>query len=168
MRIPAAIAFLGLAAQAGAQKVDVEFDESAGFLRYKTFAIRDGQINAKAPQLNNDLVRRKLENEIRQRLTARGLVEAAERPDLNVRYTLGAQSRPEVERFPAGWRGRRTRVVRTRTTEGTLVIDLRDASRRELVWRAVAVEEESNPSKIEDRLDEMVKKSLEKYPPKKN
>jgi hypothetical protein len=51
--------------------------------------------------------------------------------------------------------------------EGTLVIDLRDAEKRELAWRAIAVERESNPSKIEDRLDEMVKKAVGRYPPKK-
>ena len=43
----------------------------------------------------------------------------------NVRYTLGAVRRAELERYPAGWRGLGTRVVRVPYTEGTLVIDLR-------------------------------------------
>ena len=35
-----------------------------------------------------------------------------------------------------------------------------------LVWRAIASEEKSEASKIEGKLDDMVRKSLEKYPPK--
>jgi hypothetical protein len=116
--------------------------------------------------LNNDLVRKNLQANLRKQLTARGLTETSERPDLNVRYTLGSGQRRDVDTYPAGWRGRRIRRVVTQTTEGTLTIDLRDAAKRELVWRVIAVEEERNPSKIEDRLDEMVKKSIEKYPPK--
>ena len=50
--------------------------------------------------------------------------------------------------------------------EGTLVIDLRDPSTQSLVWRAIASEEKSDATKIAGKLDDMVRKSLEKYPPK--
>lgn len=59
-----------------------------------------------------------------------------------------------------------TRVVRVPYTEGTLVIDLRDPSTRSLVWRAIAREEKSDPMKIEGKLDDMVRKALDKFPPK--
>jgi hypothetical protein len=72
-----------------------------------------------------------------------------------------------VESYPAGWYGLRTRVVRVPYSEGTLVIDLRDPSTRSLVWRAIATEEKSDATKIEGKLDDMVKKSFNKYPPKK-
>jgi hypothetical protein len=52
-------------------------------------------------------------------------------------------------------------------TEGTLVLDLRDPSTRSLVWRAIASEEKSEAVKIEGKLDDMVRKSVERYPPKK-
>ena len=51
--------------------------------------------------------------------------------------------------------------------EGTLVLDLRDAKRQALVWRAVAQEEKPDPSKLAGRLDDMVRKAVDKYPPKK-
>ena len=63
-----------------AQKVDIEFDDSAVFERYKTFHIVEGQINAKAAALNSDLTRRKIENEIRKRLTEKGLMEVEASP----------------------------------------------------------------------------------------
>jgi hypothetical protein len=57
-------------------------------------------------------------------------------------------------------------VVRVPYTEGTLVIDLRDGTTRALVWRGIAREDKSSASKIQGKLDDMVKKSIGKYPPK--
>jgi hypothetical protein len=149
-----------------AQKITVEFDASANFSNYKTFAIRDGQLNSKNPALNSELVKKRIDADIERDLTARGLKMVTGQADLNVRYRLGAAPRTEVERYPAGWGGLGTRVVRVPYTEGSLVIDLRDSATRSLVWRGIAREEKSDASKIEGKLDDMVKKSLEKYPPK--
>jgi hypothetical protein len=156
-----------IAGRALAQKIDVEFDESAVFERYKTFHIVEGQLNAKAAALNSDLTRRKIENEIRKRLTEKGLMEVESKPDLNVRFTLGQARKTEVEAYPAGWRGLGTRRVRVAYTQGTLVINLRDTNRKELVWRSIAVEEKNDPMQISQHLDDMVRKSIDKYPPKK-
>jgi hypothetical protein len=57
-------------------------------------------------------------------------------------------------------------VVKEPYTEGTLVIDLRDPTTRSLVWRAIARQNQSNASQIESKLNNMVKKSFDKYPPK--
>jgi len=46
--------------------------------------------------------------------------------NLNVRYRFGSARKAEIERYPAGWRGFRTRIVRVPYTEGTLVLDLRN------------------------------------------
>lgn len=48
-----------------------------------------------------------------------------------------------------------------------MVIDMRDSSTRSLVWRAVVNEDEPNPAKLADKLDDMVKKAMKEYPPKK-
>ena len=153
-------------ALAWAQKITVEFDQAADFSRYKTFAIRDGQLNSRNPALNSELVKKKIEADIVRDLTARGLEMTTGRSDLNVRYRFGSVHKAEIERYPAGWRGFGTRVVRVPYTEGTLVIDLRDPSTRSLVWRGIASEEKSDGTKIEGKLDDMVRKSIDKYPPK--
>ena len=150
-----------------AQKITVEFDHETDFGKFRTFAIRDGQLNSKNPALNSELVKKRIEAGIERDLTARGLTKVTGMSDLNVRYHFGSARRAEVERYPAGWRGLGTRVVRVPYTEGTLVIDLRDPSTRSLVWRAIASEEKSDASKIEGKLDDMVRKSIEKYPPRK-
>jgi hypothetical protein len=149
-----------------AQKVTVEFDEAANFSTYKTFSIREGQLNSKDPALNSELIRKRISADIERGLTARGLTMVTGRADLNVQFRLGSARKTEVERYPAGWRGLGTRVVKIPYTEGSLVIDLRDTGTRSLVWRAIAREEKSDATKLEGKLDDMVKKSLEKYPPK--
>jgi uncharacterized protein DUF4136 len=149
-----------------AQKITIEFDEAADFTKYKTFAIRDGQLNSKNPALNSELVKKRIDADIERDLTSRGLMKVSGPSDLNVRYRLGSARRTELESYPAGWRGLGTRVVRVPYTEGTLVLDLRDPSTRSLVWRAIARQEKSNATDIEGKLDDMVRKSLEKYPPK--
>ena len=156
-----------IAHAASAQKVTIEFDQAADFSQYKTFAIRDGQLNSRNPALNSDLVRKRIETDIANSLMAKGLMEVSGKSDLNVRYTFGSARKTELESYPAGWYGLGTRVVRVPYSEGTLVIDLRDPSTRSLVWRGIASEEKNDPTKIEGKLDDMVKKPLEKYPPKK-
>ena len=160
---------LGLLASHGAlaQKVTVEFDQAADFSQYKTFAIRNGELNSKNPALNSELVKKQIENDIEKGLAAKGLERTDKRPDLNVVYRFGSARKAEVETYPAGWYGMGTRVVRVPYAEGTLVIDLRDPKTKSLVWRGISSEEKSDATKIEGKLDDMVKKSLEKYPPKK-
>ena len=166
------LAFLILALfaaqSARAQKITMEFDQSMDFSKYKTFAIRDGQLSSRNPALNSPLVKKQIEADIQNDLTAKGLTLVTSGPsDLNVRYTFGAARKTEIEAYPAGWYGFGTRYVRVPYAEGTLVIDLRDPATRSLVWRAIAAEEKSDATKIQGKLDDMVKKSIDKYPPKK-
>jgi hypothetical protein len=165
-----ALLVLGLLAAQGAraQKITMEFDQTIDFSRYKTFAIRDGQLSSGNPALNSPLVKKQIEADITNNLTAKGLTLVTSGvSDLNVRYTFGAARKTEIEAYPAGWYGLGTRYVRVPYAEGTLVIDLRDQTTRSLVWRAIAAEEKSDATKIQGKLDDMVKKSIDKYPPKK-
>lgn len=160
---------LGLLVVAGAfaQKIDIESDQAADFSRFHTFAIREGRLNAKNAALNSDLVRKRINADIQRALEAKGLTMVASGPaELNVRYTLGAAQKTEVDAYPAGWRGWGTRVVRVPYTEGTLVLDLRDPSTKSLVWRAIVRQDKSDAFKVEGKLDDMVRKAFEKYPPK--
>jgi hypothetical protein len=150
-----------------AQKIEIESDQAVDFSKFKTFAIRGGRLNSKNPSLNSELIQKRLDADIQKALVAKGLTLVDSGPaDLNVRYTLGSARKMEREAYPAGWRGWGTRVVKVPYTEGTLVIDLRDPSTQSLVWRAIAREEKSDAAKIEGKLDDMVRKSFDKYPPK--
>jgi hypothetical protein len=156
------------ATSAFAQKVFIEFDPAANFVRYRTFAIRDGYMNSRNPALNSELVKKRIEADIARDLSLRGLapVPGPGPADLNVVYTFGAGRELKPEAYPAGWRGWGTVVVRVPYAEGTLVIDLRDTTTHSLVWRARATVEKSDAQKVENKIDDMVGKSLKKYPPK--
>lgn len=150
-----------------AQKIQIESDPAVDFSKFKTFAIRQRRLNSKNAALNGELIRKKIDFDIQKFLSAKGLTFVPQGPaDMNVVYTLGSVRGTQVEAYPAGWRGWGTRVVRVPFTEGTLVIDLRDPSTRSLVFRAIAREDKSEASKVEGKLDDMVKKSFDKYPPK--
>jgi hypothetical protein len=163
-----AVLLVSLLAGSGAmgQKVNVQFDPSAAFSDYRTFAILNGTLNSRNPALNSELVKKQIETDIRRDLTARGLTEVQTQPDLHVVYHFGAARKTELESFPAGWRGWGTRYERVPYAEGTLVIDLRYTGKHSLVWRGIASEEKSDPAKLAGKLDDMVKKTIEKYPPK--
>ena len=124
-------------------------------------------MNSKNAALNSELVRKQINDDIARGLTAKGLMEVPSGPaDLNVRYTFGSARKTEIEAYPAGWYGWGTRLVRVPYAEGTLVIDFRDPTTRSLVWRGISSEDKSDPAKLQGKLDDMVKKSIEKYPPK--
>lgn len=168
-RALALLVLVSLASQgARAQKITMEFDQTIDFSKYKTFAIREGRLNSRNPILHSPLVKKQIEADIQNDLTGKGLSMVTSGPaDLNVQYTFGAARKTQVEAYPAGWYGMGTRYVRVPYAEGTLVIDLRDPATHLLVWRAIAGEEKNDAAKIQGKLDDMVKKSIDKYPPKK-
>jgi hypothetical protein len=148
-----------------AQKITIEFDESRDFSDFKSFTLLNGRISSKNASLNNDLVQRKVETLIRKHLAERKLSEVASQPDLNIDWSLGSGKRTHVERYGAGWHG--AHHVTYHYTEGTLVLNLRDAKKQELVWQATAVADKDAPAKIQEALDSMIRKAFEKFPPKK-
>jgi hypothetical protein len=149
------------------QKIEIESDQAVDFTKFKTFAIRSARLNSKNPSLNSELVKKRINADIQKALESKGLSFVESGPtDLNVRYTLGAVRKAEIETYPAGWYGWGTRVVRVPYTEGTLVLDLRDPTTKSLVWRAIAREEKRDAAQVEGKLDNMVKKAFDKYPPK--
>jgi hypothetical protein len=165
MKPTVAAVFLLIALPLFADQKVTDFDPSADFSKLRTFNIRMGQLEAKAPELTGSLVRKKIEDSIRTQLEAKGLKEVQGRPDLVVNFRFGAADKKQVESFPLGRWGRRR--TETRFTEGTLVVNLMDAEGRELVWRGIYRDDESNPGKVSNKLPDDVKKLFSDYPPKK-
>lgn len=128
----------------------MESDRSADFSRYKTFAIRAGELNSKNAALNSELVRKQINDDIVRGLTAKGLSRSYLRP-FRLEHPLHARFRAQD---PSGSLPGRlvrlgTRYVRVPYAEGTLVIDFRDPTTRSLVWRSIASEDKSDPVKLQ-------------------
>ncbi len=150
-----------------AQKVTTDFDETVDFSRFKTYGWKQGQVRKKNPMLDNSLLEKRLKNAVNAQLAAKGLTETAISPDLLVTYVVGAAEKKEIETWPAGRRGWRTRRAVVRYTEGQIVIDLLNASSNELVWRAHCKDTVSDPTKFEKRIDKDIEKAFQQFPPKK-
>src|ERR1700686_97190 len=84
-----------------AQKITTEFDSAVDFAKFKTFAIRGGQLNSKNPALNSELVKKRIDDDIARELTAKGLMQVSGQADLNVVYQFGSARKAELEDYPA-------------------------------------------------------------------
>jgi hypothetical protein len=156
-------AMLLLSPAPGPDDRSVDFDPQTDFTQFKTFALGKGVLRSRKPELDNDIVRKKIEEALRIELTKRGLQEEpGPGSDLIVTFRFGSVDKREVQSWPVGRWG--TRYSTYRFSEGTLVVDLLKRQGRELVWRGIYRDDNSNPSKISSNLPKDVEKLFEKYP----
>jgi hypothetical protein len=125
------------ATAACASRPDVRHDQDASvdLKAYRSFAFYD------APALHyTSLLEQRLRQATRAQLERAHYVYDERDPDLRVNYLLHVLDKQELRSTPGtgyrGWNGARLETVDVR--EGTLAIDLVDARRNTLVWRAVA------------------------------
>ncbi len=157
--------------------VRTDFDPSADFAQFKTYAFAGLTDMNRGGVLDNSLLRKRLEHMVTQQLTMKGLqqVSLEQHPDLLVHYWVGVVEKQRVESTgPAPgagvWRGGYGygNVTTYEYKEGTLVVDLVEAGKKELVWRATVVEtlRESTEQNME-QADRGIAKAFQDYPPGK-
>jgi hypothetical protein len=153
-------------------KVYSDFDKSADFTQYKTYAFMKSGIDKVEI---SDLDKRRILNAIDKQLQAKGMTKS-ETPDLLINIFTKSREQVSVNQFNAGygygwgwgWNpymyGGQTYV--SSSTEGTLYIDLIDAKKKELIWQG---EGTGTLTKDMDRKDEIVNnivtQILAQYPP---
>jgi len=157
-----------------AGKVTSDHDLEADFTQYKTFAWKPG---TEAP---NPITEKRIHRAIEAELVAKGIVAAAESPDLFV-YTHVSSSQTSSVDFVgfgyggyAGWDGWgywgpvATTINMRDVYHGALIVDLVDTHKNALVWRAVANETflELDMDKIAKMVNKVVKKMFREFPPK--
>lgn len=144
-----------------ADEHSIVFDEHTDFSRLVTFAIRDGKCDSTRPELNNPLYLKKLADTIRVALTAKGMKETSDRPDIFVDYRVVGTEVSTADRPSERLRGG------VLYAQGTVTVDLVRSDPRLLIWEGIYHDDESNGSKLAQSLPSDVKKLLSKYPPKK-
>jgi hypothetical protein len=159
--LPALFVVLFMSAAVFSDEHSIVFDEHADFSRLTTFDIRDGKCDSTRPELNNPLYMKKLAEIIRVALTAKGMTETADHPDIFVDYRVvgtevSTADRPS-ERLHGG----------VLYAQGTVTLDLVRRDPKLLIWEGIYHDDESNGSKLAQSLPSDVKKLLSKYPPKK-
>lgn len=154
---------------------DVTFDAGVDFKALRTFAIQDGQINSTKPEFDNRLFRQRLQRDIRAALQSRGLDESAGPSDVVVSYSLidtdvAAVQRREPLRVPDTAASRGFVIPGgpepNLYTEGTLVVDLKDAAGK-LIWRGTWRGQERSSPDLSNKLSDGVRTLLREFPPRR-
>ena len=164
-----------VAVSAPAQKIKVEFDKSIDFSKFKTFTW------APRGAVSRPLLAEAIAGAIEEELTARGLHQVSEHPDLYIEmygsmdsdmavtysdlYSGYSGGIPPFDQSFMVWGavpGSTTTVV---VHKGQLVVDLIDASQKKLAWRGIARDNLSdNKSKLVTQINTAVEKLFKKYP----
>ncbi|MCX6171333.1 MAG: DUF4136 domain-containing protein [Flavobacterium sp.] len=155
-------------------RVNSDYDKKIDFTLYKTYAFYKTGIDKVEI---SDLDKKRILHSIDESLSAKGFTKS-ETPDLLINFYTKEREQVDVNQFNMGWGygwgwgwnpwmwGGNTTV--TRYPEGTLYIDLIDASKKELIWQG---EGEGVLTKDTNKKDEVIKefvtKILEQYPPHK-
>jgi hypothetical protein len=162
---------LCLGAVGAAQQVSVDFDRSADFSKFRTFAWTTGT------PVPDALNHKRIVLAIEQQLTGKGLVKAAVQTpsDLLVAYHASFDRDLKITGWGSGGYGPflgASRSMSARAQQvvvGTLVVDLTDASAGSIVWRGMAASD-LNPAASAERRDKSVNKAVAKlfknYPPR--
>jgi hypothetical protein len=163
--------FLLLASLALAQDVTYNFDQGADFSKYKTYK----WMPRKGPQTLDELTDKQLKAALDAELAKKGLqATEADTADLYIGYQVAVNRETQFTSYGTGWGygarwGGGMRQGETSTIHvGTLVLDMYDAGKHELVWRGSAtktLDPTAKPEKRQKNIAKAVEKLLKKYPP---
>ena len=175
----AAIALLVAPAVILAQKTSYDFEKTANFAAFKTYAHKEGT------KVGQPLIDDRIVAAIETQLAAKGLTKA----DVESRTCSSSTTWPSTRRrtsrptapataaatapygwgWGGGWAGGTTTTQVRDILIGTLVIDMADAKKGQLVWRGMGVKEvntQAKPEKRDKSINNAVKKIFKNYPPK--
>jgi hypothetical protein len=173
-----AIALMLAPALVFAQKVSYDYEKTANFAGFKTYALKDGT------KVGQPLIDDRIVNAIETELAAKGLTKADANPDVYVVYHVAFDKQKDISTYSSGygggygaygwgwgggWAGGTTTTQVRDILVGTMVIDMADAKKNQLVWRGMGVKEvntQAKPEKRDKSINEAVKKILKNYPPK--
>ncbi|RZJ34336.1 MAG: DUF4136 domain-containing protein [Flavobacterium sp.] len=164
------VLLLFVLASCSSVRVASDYDKKADFGRYKTYAFFKNGIDKVEI---SDLDKKRILRSIEEAMTAKGFTKS-ENPDLLVNFFTKSTDQVNVNNngwgygFGWGWSpwmwGGTTSVYTN--TEGSLFIDLIDATKKELVWQGegIGILTENSGDK-DQRIKEFVDKILAQYPP---
>ncbi len=145
-----------------AQQVNTDWKHGTDFSKYKTYAWGDSP-----HPIQDSLWNQRIVSDIDGALQEKGLQKVAmdANPDMIVVYNAGVKQNVSYEGYRMGWgMGEINPVTQN---EGTLVVDFADPQSKMIIWRGQAADTLSDKSsKNIEKVQKMVHKMFEKYPPK--
>jgi len=156
-------------------KVSSDYDKTAGFSAYKTYTFTQEALNIQLDDLNKN----RLINAVTSELSAKGFTKAESNPDVLIDIKIKAEQKQTATATSSGgygggygyrWGGgfSTTQINYDTYIDGTLFIDMIDASKKQLVWQGrgtKTIDQDANQDKREKNINYAVKQIFMKYPP---
>jgi hypothetical protein len=165
-----------IATSCSSVRVSSDFDKTAGFTSYKTFAFTPEALSMPLDDINRNRVLNAIETE----LAAKGFTKS-DNPDVLIDVNIKAQVQQTATAANTGGyygRGYRygygggfstTQIEYDTYTDGSLFIDMIDSSKKQLVWQGrgtKTIDPDASQQKREQNINYAVKQIFMKYPPK--
>jgi len=169
--------------QAGcAARVRTDFDHGADFSSYQTFdwiapprsASSDAQLDSQDPFANNSLLDKRLRAAVDRVLKSRGFRKTArEDSDIRLNYHVIFRDKLVASGSDFGYYNRHRHggfssgfnfSVR-QYQEGTIIVDIVDRAKDQLVWRGWVASRNNDGSYDEAEISRIVQSILERFPP---
>jgi hypothetical protein len=161
-------------------KVTQDYDKSANFTQYKTFAMDTFRVSSSMSQLNQNRIMTAISDEFKKK----GLLAVSSNPDLLIHTTAIIKDKQSVSSNttytggygyggyyrPYGWGGGMSTGYTTYSVDeykdGSLIIEVVDAKSKNLLWEGIGNKEIDKPAKdLDAAVKDAVAKILAGYPP---
>ena len=157
------------------QDVHYNYDRSANFAAYNVYQWVDLPGGAVADQLIDQAIKQAVDEQLAQK----GLTRVEKNADLYVGYHAGIHEGKSVNLWSTGdgfggwggWGGWGSRTVQgeiSTISVGTLMVDLYDPGKKQLIWRGDAsktIDLKKDPDKNYKNLQKAMAKLFKNYPP---
>ena len=160
-------------------RVSQDYDPAADFSGLRTWAWMPGpQPKTGDLRVDSPLINARVRAAVDATLAARGFVPAGDAaPDFRVGYHLSLEQKLSVQTVDTyygygrhgRWGGAGTQTYVNQYDEGTLIIDVADARREQLVWRGWGsrrISRSPTPEKTTQVIDDAVARILAQFPPR--
>jgi hypothetical protein len=162
-----------LGAACSTLQVSTDYDKAADFSQYRTFSYKD------TGDIKDDIWASRIENALSDALAAKGLKRVPNDGDVWLVAHPRLSKQMQVNTYNSGWgygygwygggMGMSTSTV-SEIPVGTLVVDLVDGKKKDLVWRGTATDTlrtDASPESREQKLREVAAQLFAGYPPAK-
>jgi hypothetical protein len=164
--------------------IKTDYDREYDFVKFKTYRWAEGkEINPQDELQKYPLVLKRVQAAVTKTLAEKGLQEAKEGEDFDLVVLVHAGSKERMQVHNTGgyggyggwydpwWGPYGGTTTVSYYEEATLVVDLVSWEKKELAWRGIAtgtVRENQDAEEQQERLNGIVARIFEEYPPKGN
>ena len=153
-------------------RIDSDYDTSANFSALKTYSWMARQPQSREdPRVDSTLLESRVRAAVDRELSFKGYAKVpSEEADFLIAYHVTREGRMQLHTMGGpgwGWGGTTTHVEKYE--EGTLILDVIAPDGKMLLWRGTAtarIDESAGAEKREKRINEAVRRMLQRFPPR--